>query len=71
MIPDTQARGGHRMELVGELAAILSLSESSGTASSSHGPDMTKPPRFARAASETMVAGACSRRNLPRLSAMV
>ena len=55
MISDTQARGGHRMELVGELAAILSLLEGPT-------PDITKPPLMARAGvdhvrSVTMVAG--------------
>ncbi|WP_229582893.1 recombinase family protein [Paracoccus sp. S-4012] len=47
MIPDALAPGGHRIELVGELAAILAL----------EGADMTKPSRMARAGSGTVVAG--------------
>ncbi|MPN10773.1 hypothetical protein SDC9_158070 [bioreactor metagenome] len=52
MIPASDAPDGHRIELSGDLAGILALSE----------PDMTKPPRLARAddslESGTMVAGA-------------
>ncbi len=48
MVPDPTARDGHIIELIGELAGILRLS----------GLDATKPPRYARALSETMVAGA-------------
>ena len=52
MIPTADAPDGHRIEVVGDLAGILALSE----------PDMTKPPRFARGCnsveSGTMVAGA-------------
>ena len=48
MVPDTAARNGHTIELIGELAGILRLG----------GLDATKPPRYARAVSETMVAGA-------------
>ncbi len=44
---DPTARNGHAIELVGELAGILRLG----------GLDATKPPRFARAVPETMVAG--------------
>ena len=51
MVPAPGATGGHEIELIGELAGILALSEA----------DMTKPPRLARAGvglrSETMVAG--------------
>ena len=51
MLPDPTAPGGHGIELVGELAGILALSEA----------EMTKPPLLARACnsveSETMVAG--------------
>ena len=47
MIPDADASGGHRIELAGELAGILALG----------GPDTTKPPRMARAGSDSMVAG--------------
>ena len=47
MIPDANASGGHRIELAGELAGILALG----------GPDTTKPPRLARAGSDSMVAG--------------
>ncbi|WP_065335533.1 hypothetical protein [Tritonibacter mobilis] len=47
MVPHTAARNGHAIELIGELAGILRLG----------GLDATKPPRFARAVSETMVAG--------------
>ena len=52
MVPEPVAAGGHAIELVGELAGILALSEA----------DMTKPPRLARAVcaveSNSMVAGA-------------
>ncbi|WP_323010185.1 hypothetical protein [Paracoccus sp. (in: a-proteobacteria)] len=51
MLPEASNPGGHEIELVGELAGILNLSEA----------DMAKPPRLARAGksveSETMVAG--------------
>ena len=47
MVPDPTARNGHAIELIGELAGILRLG----------GLDATKPPRFARAVPETMVAG--------------
>jgi site-specific DNA recombinase len=47
MVPDATARNGHGIELVGELAGILSLGDFNAT----------KPPRFARALSETLVAG--------------
>ncbi|SMO60212.1 hypothetical protein SAMN06265221_1051, partial [Paracoccus laeviglucosivorans] len=48
------------MELVCELAAILSLSEDAGMNSLAHGPDMTKPPLLARVGSKSvsLVAGA-------------
>ena len=52
MLPEASAPGGHEIELVGELAGILALSEA----------DMTKPPRLARAGksveSDSVVAGA-------------
>ncbi|GGO38073.1 hypothetical protein GCM10010991_34780 [Gemmobacter aquaticus] len=52
MVPDRNAPGAHQIELVGDLAGILGLAA----------PDMSKPPRLARAGgdftSETMVAGA-------------
>ena len=48
MLPDPASPGGHQIELVGELAGILALGEA----------DMTKPPRLARAGSDTVVAGA-------------
>ncbi len=48
MVPDTAARNGHTIELIGELAGILRLG----------GLDATKPTLFARSVSETMVAGA-------------
>ena len=52
MVPAPGATGGHEIELIGELAGILALSEA----------DMTKPPRSARAGaglgSESVVAGA-------------
>jgi site-specific DNA recombinase len=48
MVPVADAPGGHQLELVGELAGITAL----GLAES------TKPPLFAGALSETMVAGA-------------
>ncbi len=57
MIPDADAPGGHRMELVGELAAILSLSESAGAISGGLGPGMAKPPRVQGLKSVTLVAG--------------
>ena len=51
MVPAPGATGGHEIELIGELAGILALSEA----------DMTKPPRSARAGaglgSESVVAG--------------
>ncbi|WP_221930452.1 hypothetical protein, partial [Paracoccus laeviglucosivorans] len=54
------AAGGHRMELVGELAAILSFLEGARAIPSVHGPDMTKPPLLARVGSKSvsLVAGA-------------
>ncbi|MFW8636116.1 recombinase family protein [Cribrihabitans pelagius] len=48
MVPDADAAGGHQLELVGELAGLLALGQ----------PDSTKPPLFAGAWSETVVAGA-------------
>ena len=48
MLPDPASPGGHEIELIGELAGILNLADA----------DMTKPPRVARAVSDTMVAGA-------------
>ena len=47
MIPDVDAPNGHRIELAGELAGILSLG----------GLDTTKPATSAGFKSETMVAG--------------
>ena len=47
MIPDADALNGHRIALAGELAGILSLGDA----------DTTKPALFARAGSETVVAG--------------
>ena len=53
------APGGHEIELLGELAGILALSEA----------DTTKPPRLARAGksveSDSMVAGARFQKYLP------
>ncbi|WP_435171285.1 recombinase zinc beta ribbon domain-containing protein [Falsirhodobacter sp. 1013] len=78
MIPKVGAPGGHRMELVGDLAGILRLAEDGVSAAlqvrgTMHEP--RKPRRCVGAAdsseSVSMVAGACSRSNLPRLSAMV
>ena len=54
MVPDPTARNGHAIELIGELAGILRLG----------GLDATKPPRFARAVPETMVAGGRNQRSL-------
>ena len=58
MVPEAAAPGGHHVELVGELAGILGLAERGLT---TEGPDMTKPPRLARAGgsseSVTVVAG--------------
>ncbi|EEX13003.1 recombinase [Citreicella sp. SE45] len=47
MMPTADAPDGHRIELSGDLAGILALGDA----------DTTKPPRGARALSETMVAG--------------
>ena len=47
MIPDVDAPNGHHIELAGELAGILALGNA----------ETTKPARFARAGSVTMVAG--------------
>ncbi|ETX10766.1 recombinase, partial [Roseivivax halodurans JCM 10272] len=47
MIPDAEAPNAHRIELSGDLAGIQALGEA----------ETTKPPRMARAGSETMVAG--------------
>ncbi|TQS69886.1 recombinase family protein [Rhodobacteraceae bacterium] len=47
MVPAADAPDGHRIELSGDLAGILALGD----------PKTTKPPRDARAWSETMVAG--------------
>ncbi|RGP35143.1 recombinase family protein [Pseudotabrizicola alkalilacus] len=59
MVPTPDAPGGHEIELVGDLAGILQLSEA----------DMTKPPRMARAGvsdrSVTMVAGTRFQKFLP------
>ncbi|TJZ82031.1 recombinase family protein [Paracoccus hibiscisoli] len=58
MVPEADAPGGHHVKLVGELAGILGLVE--GAAGVGR-PDMTKPPRVARAGgsseSVTVVAG--------------
>ncbi|WP_027245688.1 recombinase family protein [Leisingera daeponensis] len=48
MVPDGAAPGGHQLELVGELAGLMALGS----------PESKKPPLFAGAWSETMVAGA-------------
>ncbi|UWQ60539.1 recombinase family protein [Leisingera caerulea] len=48
MVPDADAPGGHQLELVGELAGLMALGS----------PESKKPPLFAEAWSETMVAGA-------------
>ncbi len=48
MVPDTAARNGHAIENIGELAGIYIWEDWM----------QQSPPRFARAASETMVAGA-------------
>ena len=59
MVPAPGIPGGHQIELVGELAGILNLSEA----------DMTKPLHGARAGvglkSDTMVAGAHFQKFLP------
>ena len=47
MVPDADAPGGHQLELVGELAGIMALGS----------PESKKPPLFAEAWSETVVAG--------------
>ncbi|WP_229725904.1 recombinase zinc beta ribbon domain-containing protein [Frigidibacter albus] len=52
MNPDPDAPGGHHIELAGKLAGILALG----------GPDTTKPPRMARAGSDSMVAGGRSQK---------
>ena len=48
MVPDADAPGGHQLELVGELAGLMALESL----------ESKKPPLFAEAWSETMVAGA-------------
>ncbi len=48
MVPDADAPGGHQLELIGELAGLMALGQ----------PESKKPPLFAGAWSETMVAGA-------------
>ncbi len=48
MVPDGAAPGGHQLELVGELAGLMALGI----------PESKKPPLFAEAWSETVVAGA-------------
>ncbi|MBY6141889.1 hypothetical protein KUV26_20835 [Leisingera daeponensis] len=48
VVPDAEAPGGHQLELIGELAGIMALAS----------PEATKPPLFAEAWSETLVAGA-------------
>lgn len=53
-MPKADAPGGHHVELVSELAAILGLAE--GQAGISR-PDLTKPSRIARAGYITVVAG--------------
>ena len=55
MMPDVDAPNGHRIELAGELAGILSLGEA----------DTTKPPRCEGFKLETMVAGARLHKYLP------
>ena len=47
MVPAADAPDGHRIALSGDLAGILAWGEA----------DVRKPPRVARAWSETMVAG--------------
>ena len=47
MVPDEDAPNGHHIELFGELAGILALADA----------ETTKPARFARVGSVTMVAG--------------
>jgi site-specific DNA recombinase len=47
LIPDPEAANGHQIELAGDLAGILALGDI----------EATKPARFARVGSETMVAG--------------
>ncbi|MCE8421702.1 recombinase family protein, partial [Rhodovulum sulfidophilum] len=51
MIPDPKAPNGHQLELVGEVGAILSLCEGSGTNANSH-------REGGRIGQVTMVAGA-------------
>ncbi|WP_259994568.1 recombinase family protein [Leisingera sp. M523] len=48
MVPDADAPGGHQLELIGELAGLMALGQ----------PESKKPPLFAEAWSETVVAGA-------------
>jgi site-specific DNA recombinase len=63
MIPDPEAAGGQRMELVGELASILSLAEG-------RNPQTTRPPHdtrvFVGVRSVSMATGACNRHNPSR-----
>ena len=48
MVPDADAPGGHQLELIGELAGLMALGS----------PESKKPPLFAGAWSERVVAGA-------------
>ncbi len=48
MVPDRAAPGLHQIELIGELAGILALSDA----------DTTKPPRMQGLKSVSLVAGA-------------
>ncbi|WP_259995115.1 hypothetical protein [Leisingera sp. M523] len=48
MVPDGPAPGGYQLELVGELAGLMALGQ----------PKSKKPPHFAEAWLETLVAGA-------------
>ena len=64
MLPDEGSPGGHRIELEGEIAAIMALGA----------PDTRTPRHLAGAVagrSGTVVAGACSHRNLPELKCAV
>lgn len=58
MVPEAAALGGHHVELVGELAAILGLAKGAAGVGP---PDMRKPRRLAGAGGESLTAVAGAR----------
>ncbi|WP_128253113.1 hypothetical protein [Falsirhodobacter deserti] len=68
LLPDTNAPDGHHIELVGDLASILALQE----VQTQKAPRVAGPGVGGGAGLQLeVVAGARSRRNLPRLSVLV